>query len=203
MFTSRKKIVKQKGQQPDALEQSVAQALFDLEVSANELKSELQNLHITAAKEVDVPGGKKAVVLFVPYLQLQGFHRIHARLVRELEKKFSGKHVVVVANRRLLPKPGRNNRAKRQKRPRSRTLTAVHDAILEDLVYPTEIVGKRTRVRLGDQSSKLLKVYLDRKDQQIIEYKLDTFSTVYKRLTGKEAQFLFPVQSEGTAERSR
>jgi len=195
MFTSRKKIVKEKGKQPDALEQSVAQALFDLEVSANELKSELQNLYITAAKEVDVPGGKKSIVLFVPYTQLQGFHRIHNRLVRELEKKFSGKHVIVVANRRILPRPGRNNRASRQKRPRSRTLTAVHDAILEDLAYPTEIVGKRTRVRLGDQS-RLLKVYLDRKDQQIIEYKLDTFSTVYKRLTGKEAQFLFPVQSD-------
>ena len=38
----------------------------------------------------------------------------------------------------------------------SRTLTAVHDAILEELVYPSEIVGKRTRVKLD--GSKLIKV---------------------------------------------
>jgi small subunit ribosomal protein S7e len=193
MSTSRKKIIKEKGQQPDALEQSVAQALFDLGVNSNELKSELHSLYITAAKEVEVPGGKKAIILFVPYVLLPNFHRIHTRLVRELEKKFSGKNVVIIANRKILPKESRNNRAKRQKRPRSRTLTSVHDAILEDLVYPTEIIGKRTRIRLDN--SKLLKIYLDRKDQTA-ESKLDTFATVYKRLTGKEAQFLFPVQSE-------
>ena len=38
----------------------------------------------------------------------------------------------------------------------SRTLTAVHDAILEDLVYPAEIVGKRIRVKLD--GSRLIKV---------------------------------------------
>jgi hypothetical protein len=78
-----------------------------------------------------------------------------ARLTRELEKKFADKHVVFVAQRRTLAKPTRTSRVK-QKRPRSRTLTDVHDKILEDLVFPTEIVGKRTKVAID--GSKLLKV---------------------------------------------
>ena len=42
--------------------------------------------------------------------------------------------------------------------PLSRTLTAVHDAILDDLVYPHEIIGKRIRYR--HDGSRLLKVHL-------------------------------------------
>jgi small subunit ribosomal protein S7e len=107
-----------------------------------------------------------------------------------LEKKFADRHVVFVAQRRMLHKPTRTSRVK-QKRPRSRTLTNVHERILEDLVYPTEIVGKRTRV--GTDGSKLLKVLLDAKDATSLEYKLDSFSSVYRRLTGKDVVFEFPV----------
>ena len=73
----------------------------------------------------------------------------------------------------------------------SNNATAVHANLLEDLVYPTEIVGKRQRYRLD--GSKLLKVYLDPKDRNTTEYKLDTFAGVYKKLTGKEVTFDFPV----------
>jgi small subunit ribosomal protein S7e len=75
--------------------------------------------------------------------------------VRELEKKFSDRHVLVVAQRRILPKPGRLSRVK-QLRPRSRTLNMVHEKLLEDMVYPTEIVGKRTKVRTD--GSRVIKV---------------------------------------------
>lgn len=167
----------------------VAQALFDLEAQNNELKADLKDLYINGAQEVDISPSRQAVVIQVPFRLLKAFHKIQQRLVRELEKKFSGKDVVLVANRRINPVP---KSGFARARPRSRTLTAVHANLLEDLVYPTEIVGKRQRYRLD--GSRLLKVYLDPKDRNTTEYKLDTFAGVYKKLTGKEVVFEFPVQ---------
>merc|ERR1712179_265947 len=83
-------------------------------------------------KEVDCSGGKKAIVIFVPVPQLKQFQKIQTRLVRELEKKFSGKHVVFIAQRRILAKPTRKANKLKQKRPRSRTLQSVHNSILDD-----------------------------------------------------------------------
>ncbi len=60
--------------------------------------------------------------LQVPYRLLKAFQKVHPRLVRELEKKFSGKDVVLVANRRIQPKP---STGMAKARPRSRTLTSV------------------------------------------------------------------------------
>lgn len=48
--------------------------------------------------------GKKAIIIFVPFKQLKAFHKIQIRLVRELEKKFSGSHVVILAQRKILGK---------------------------------------------------------------------------------------------------
>ena len=81
------------------------QALFDLEATNNELKAELKDLYINGAQEIDVAGGRTAVAIQVPFRLLKAFHKIQQRLVRELEKKFSGKDVVIVANRRINPVP--------------------------------------------------------------------------------------------------
>ena len=37
--------------------------------------------------------------------------------------------------------------------------------------------------------------FLDAKDSTSLEYKLDSFSSVYRRLTGKDVVFEFPVQA--------
>lgn len=173
---------------PTETETVVAQALLDLETNVTDLKAELRSLQISAAKEIDVKGGKKAIVIFVPVPQLKAFHKIQQRLTRELEKKFSDRHVLFVGQRRILSKPGHRSRVK-QPRPRSRTLTAVHASILEDLVYPTEITGKR--VRVATDGGKLIKCFLDSKDATSLEYKLDSFSSVYRKLTGKDVTFMF------------
>ena len=143
-----------------------------------------------SAKEVDISGGRKAVIIHVPFRLRKGFMKIQERLVRELEKKFSGKHVVIVAHRKIMkpPKSGYS-----LARSRSRSLTAVHEALLSDVCYPTEIVGKRTR--FGADRSKVLKAYLDPKEKNSTEAKLETFSAVYKALTGKDVFFEYPIES--------
>jgi len=70
-------------------------------------------------------------------------------------------------------------------------LTAVHDAILADVVYPVEIVGKRVRTK--EDGSKILKVILDEKERGGVDYRLDTYSEVYKKLTGRGVGFEFPM----------
>ena len=190
------KIVKANGAQVSEFETEIAQELTNLENSAD--LSDLKALYILAAKEVSVSGSgnKKAVVLFVPYKLFPRFKKIHAKLVLELEKKLSDRHVVIIAQRTILSQ----NFTRKAKvkagsvRPHSRTLTSVYEKMLEDLVYPTEIVGKRTRYKVD--GSKTLKVLLDPKDQINVETKLDTFAAVYSKLTNKNVTFQFPIDKE-------
>ena len=196
-----KKIVKDKGTAPTELEENIARAFVELEGKAakgDELGLEIRELYFLAAKEIEVSAERKAIVIVVPFIQLQQYRKLlnpTKSLALELEKRFGNYHVVFVAQRRILPKPSRNTKVKMQKRPRSRTVTAVHKAVLEDLVYPVDVVGKRIRVR--SDASQLLKVHLDprkQSDPQLdIEGRLDTYAVVYRQLTGKDAVFEFPV----------
>ena len=175
---------------PSELDLQVAKAIFDLQSSNAELAAELRPLQIYGAKEIDLGGGRKAIVLTVPVPQLKSWRTIQLRVVRELEKKFGDRQVIVIAYRRILAKP-KHGVGSKQARPRSRTLTSVHEAWLEDMVYPTEIVGKRTRVKTDGHRT--IKVLLDPKDQTALESKIDTFAAVYRKLTGKDVVFEFPI----------
>uniref|UniRef100_A0A7S3VYB7 40S ribosomal protein S7 n=1 Tax=Strombidinopsis acuminata TaxID=141414 RepID=A0A7S3VYB7_9SPIT len=190
MFNARKKIVKDKGQAPTELEEEVAKALFDIEVSpSSDIKTDLRDIYISGAKDLEVKS-RVALVVSFPFRVWKSVQKIQGRLIRELEKKFSKKHVVFVANRTILDK---NFRRKGLKvRPRTRTLTSVHESILEDIVGPTEIFGKRTRI--GVDGSKVMKVFLDPKDKdkENVETKMATFAAVYRKLTNKDAVFMFP-----------
>ena len=158
-------------------------------MTSPDLKAALRDLYIAGAKEVEVGHGKKAIVVYVPYKLRKSFQKVHQRLVRELEKKFSGKHVVLIAQRTILGKSYTRNVKTSGPRPRSRTLTAVHNAILEDIVYPTEISGKRIRHKLDGK--KLLKVSLDNKDQANVESRTETYAAIYGKLTNQTIVFNF------------
>jgi len=193
-FTGQTKIIKGKGHTQTSLEANVARHIFDLQTNAEpDFSKLLKELYIVGAKELDF-GDKRAIVVFVPYPKLKQFQLVHTKLVEDLESKFSGKDVVILAQRTILNRITKKNRTKRQKRPQSRSLTVVHNAILEDLVYPTQIVDKRLKVRVD--GTRLIKVSLDPKKRELIEKKLDTISALYKRLCGKEVVFNFPHHLE-------
>ncbi|KAH0888325.1 hypothetical protein HID58_050754 [Brassica napus] len=190
MFSAQNKIKKDKNAEPTECDVQVAQALFDLENTNQELKSELKDLYINQAVNMDIAGNRKAIVIYVPFRLRKAFRKIHPRLVRELEKKFSGKDVIFVATRRIMRPPKKGAAVQR---PRNRTLTSVHEAMLEDVAYPAEIVGKRTRYRLD--GSKVMKVYLEAKERNNTEYKLETMVGVYRKLTGKDVTFEYPFHA--------
>ena len=82
----RKKVLKT---EPDAVEQSVAQALHDLEKSVDpQHRGEIRDLTFHSASEVDAGAGKKSVLVVVPYTQLNNYRRLHHILSTNLEKKF-------------------------------------------------------------------------------------------------------------------
>merc|ERR1711862_613989 len=111
----------------------------DLETTsgASEIKNDLKDVAISGAKEINVTSARVVVVVYFPFRIWHRVKKIHSRLIRELEKKLSGKHVIFVASRTILDKNHRRMGVK--ERPRTRTLTSVHDAILEDVCGPTEI----------------------------------------------------------------
>ena len=189
MATATHKIKKQGA--ASELEQQVAAELHGIEVNNKTLKGDLASLQITAARELNVPAtGKRAIVIFVPFNQLATYKKIQKALIEELEKKFSGAHVVIIAQRTILGKAYLRSVKTQGPIPRSRTIKAVQEATLDDLVFPTEIVGKRTRVHRD--GSKILKVFLNPKDAVAVEGKLETFAEVYKALTNKDVVFTFP-----------
>lgn len=185
------KIVKKDGSKATELEELVSKHMLELEASPA-LKDVLGKLTFNAAREVEVEGGK-AVLVFVPFPQLNDYRRIQKSLVDELEKKLGG-HVIFIANRTMVSgrtwaRSGKYSGV----RPRSRTLKAVQEALLEDVAYPAEIVGKRLRVRTD--GGRLLRVHLNPRDMAFAEGKVSTFRTVYKALTNKDVVFEFPTVS--------
>lgn len=172
------------------LERLVLSNLIKISNSSPDLRTQMKGLDLDSAEEITVDAsGQKALIVKVPFRTLPHFKKIHQKLVQELEKLFSGQHVIIVGKRNILPTESRKNHVKRQLRPRSRTLTAVHQAILEDIVYPNDIVDQRIRVRLD--ASKKIRVYLSPKEKSTMAGKLNTFSAVYKHLTKKDAEFMF------------
>ena len=189
MSNYKAKLFKTISANPSVIEESVAQALFEVENGVADLKADLKDLYVANAREIEttVKGKKKnVVILYVPFANLRTVHRISAKLVPELERRLKTT-VLITAKRTIQSKWIKSHRS--QQRPRNRTLTAVYDSVLEDLCQPAGIIGKRHRHRLD--GSVVTKVFLDQNEEAAVKDKIDTITDVYKKLTTREIQIEF------------
>ena len=170
-------IVKPEGTKADDFEIAVANEIAEIAKKTKDLAQPLKNFKMTAAKEVAVTGDKKAIVVFVPYKLFKNFRLIQSRLTAELEKKS------------VLTRDYKRSHKFGGVRPHSHTVSAVQDAIIDDLIYPCECVGKHTSI--NGRAGKVIRVFLGPQGQQEVENKLDALSTIYKKLTNKNIVFEF------------
>ena len=153
-------------------------------------KTMLKGLLVDNVKEVEVTeNGKKAksiILVTVPFVCMKAMQRANKFVITQLEKKLKV-HVTMTAKRNIQSKWIKTHKS--QMRPRNRTLTAVHEAILDDLIQPSVILAKRIRVRLD--GTKLHKINLDQNDKALLGDKLNAISVLYKQLCQKECVFDF------------
>jgi small subunit ribosomal protein S7e len=183
-----RKIRKAKRSKPSPAENKVAEALFQLELSHRSLKDCLPRFHVNTAKEVEHPtSSKKGLVVFYPLRFLMLVRKVQKTLTGELEKRFPGNTVLLVAQRKIVKRP--KDIYKLQAVQRSRTATAVNENILSDLLHPADVVGRRWRFRTD--GSRFLKIFLDARMKKKIENRLPMIAHVYKKLTHRNVQFGF------------
>jgi len=190
MSNYKSKLFKTISAKPSGAEETVAQALFEVENAVGDLKETLKNVFIAGVKEIEttVKGKKKNVYLvYVPFSALRLLQKVQGKLVPELEKRLKNSTVLIVAKRTIQSKWVKTHRS--QQRPRNRTLTAVYDAVLEDLCQPAAIIGRRYRHKLD--GSVVQKVFLDQNEEAALKDKTESIVTVYKKLTTRDIQIEF------------
>jgi small subunit ribosomal protein S7e len=153
------------------------------------LKQDLDSLKIEGANEITVGDKKKCLLVQVNETSIKNLQNVHADLVKRFEQHFNMPVLIVPFRRPINGNLYRKYIGKAT--PRTKTLTAVYDNLLEDLLYPATIVGKRVRFNKG--KNKLFKVFVDPIDKESVEYKVNAISTTYRALTNRELIVDFPV----------
>eukprot|EP01084_Bolivina_argentea_P207580 354135_1 len=183
-----RKLRKAKRQNPTPLENDVAKALYDLELNHKTLKADLPRFHVNTAKEVEHSRfSKKGLVIFYPLRYVMLVRKHQKVLTSELEKRFAGRVVCLIAQRKIKKRP--TNVYAIQDVQRSRTSTAVFENILGDLLHPVDSIARRWKCRVD--GSKIQKVFLDTRDRKKIEARLPMIAHIYKKLTHRTITFGF------------
>ena len=170
------------------IQKNVSTALEKIKDSEKDHKAELEPLKIEHANEIQMNDDQKCYLIQISTQNLAGFKKIHSLLTKKLEDHLSNTVMIIPARKRVNGKEYRTFVSK--KVPRDRTLTAVFDSYLDDILYPATIVGKRIRYPVG-KTTRTYKVIVDPLDKESINDRLDAIKACYIALTNRKLDIEF------------
>lgn len=143
---------------------------------------------VSEVKELKITGEDKksynALVVYLPFVYTKNHKGLLAKIVNEIQTK-KKLPAFIVTQRTMIH--GKSDF--KQKIPRNRTLTSVYDSILEDLISPGIIIGKRARYHLD--GSQHIKIFLNDESKGYLENKTALIAQIYKQLTNRKVSFEF------------
>ena len=169
------------------IQKNVSTALEKIKDSEKEHKTELEPIKVEHANEVQMDENQKCFLIQITTTNIAGFKKVHSLLTKKLEEHLSNPVVLIPAKKRVNGKEYSTFVSK--KVPRERTLTAVFDGYLDDILYPATIVGKRIRYPAG--KTRTFKVFVDPLDKEVIQYKLPAITACYRALTNRKLEVDF------------
>lgn len=125
-----------------------------------------------------------SIVVYLPFIFTRDHKALIPKIVNEIQKR-RNQNAFVISKRTVINK----NADFKQVIPRNRTLTSVYDAVLEDLINPALIIGKRIRYRLN--GSQLVKIFLNEESRAFLENKTNLIAQLYFALTNRKVVFEF------------
>ena len=170
------------------IQKNVSTALEKIKDSEKDHNAELDPLKIEYTNEVKINDDQKCYLIQISTQNLSGFKKVHSLLTKKLEEHLTSTVIVIPARKRVNGKEYRSFVSK--KVPRDKTLTAVFDSYLDDILYPATIVGKRIRYPVG-KTTRTYKVIIDPLDKESINYKLEAIQACYKALTNRKLDIEF------------
>merc|ERR1712083_148990 len=179
---NRSKLQKKDGQRATELEEELAKTLSAFENSNADLQQHLKFVYVNSAEEIEFANDhgtfSKYMLVRIPFRSLPYYRKVAGKVVDALEAKFKWP-VIIIANRTIQSKRAKTHAS--QQRPRSRTLKAVHAALLNDIVVPSSVTGRTCRV--AQEGGRTERVFLDPLDESMVDKKIDCMAHCYQRLT--------------------
>ena len=169
------------------IQKNVSNELEKIKDSEKEHKAELETIKIEHANEVQINDDHKCYLIQISTQNLSGFKKVHSLLTKKFEDHLSENVILIPKRKRVNGKEYRTYISK--KVPRDKTLTAVFDGYLDDILFPATIVGKRIRYPVG--KTRTYKVIVDPLDKETVEYKIPAITSCYKAITNRNLEVEF------------